>query len=373
MSLILANAWYFKGKKAKHSNFNFPAQFCSFLTPSTSLSNFQLQSIPSGFEYGTTILAQMLEATTARCELSPSEFSPQLSKTIDKLKVLLGSNNPELVPRKTKNGVEIFGYKPGKLADGLPVARCGTATLQVPVEDAAACWWHFDARQDWDSVNTTASQVVGEEGADVRLVYLKAKAKPMISPRDFAFRIHRVPPSAVGAPPGSKVFVQVSCSEAVPAEPGAVRAVVNSLLVLEPRGATTTRATYAVEMDARGWLPNAAVNAAADDLPLTMGVMRDYLEAKLGTDPSLSEEEAARTIVARRRSEALHERDGRATLVRSVAASREDLLATQAMLKKRLKQLKTDEKELGVKLDDLRRKIENDLKTVNQRLRQSSP
>jgi len=43
------------------------------------------------------------------------------------------------------------------------------------------------------------------------------------------------------------------------------------------------------------------------------------------------------------------------------------------MLKKRLKQLKTDEKELGVKLDDLRRKIENDLKTVNQRLRQSSP
>lgn len=226
-------------------------------------------------------LGTLTRSRIAECESTDPEFTSQLDLTVSRLKVLIGATGPELVPRKTKNGVEVFAHKDGKLENGFPVARVGTTLINAPMEDVAACWWHFNARKEWDSVNTTESQHVRDEGPDRRLVYLRAKAKPMISPRDFVFVICKIPGHCVGAAPGSTVFVQVNSPEKLPPEKGAVRADVNSMLILEPVGLMQTKATYVVEMDARGWIPTYAVNAAADDLPLTLGVMRDYLESKM--------------------------------------------------------------------------------------------
>mmetsp|Transcript_16008 Transcript_16008/g.21156 ORF Transcript_16008/g.21156 Transcript_16008/m.21156 type:complete len:300 (+) Transcript_16008:89-988(+) len=231
---------------------------------------------------GQVALQSLIGPKVAECEIQQADFHPELNACLSRLKVLAEKNNSDLVHRKNKNGVDIYGHKNGKLEDGLPVARLGSTTMNVPVEDVAACWWHFNARKDWDSVNTTDSEAVREEGPDKRLVYLKAKAKPMISPRDFVFLSCRVPASSVGAMPGAKVFVQVNSPEAVPGVKGAVRADVYSILILEPVGLMQTKATYIVEMDAKGWIPHYAVNAAADDLPLTLGVMRDHLESKMG-------------------------------------------------------------------------------------------
>jgi hypothetical protein len=39
-----------------------------------------------------------------------------------------------------------------------------------------------------------------------------------------------------------------------------------------------TQASYAIEIDVKGWLPTKVVNSAADETPLTLAVMRNYLE-----------------------------------------------------------------------------------------------
>lgn len=119
-----------------------------------------------------------------------------------------------------------------------------------------------------------------------------------------------VPPSPLGPhPPLSLSAVQVNAPSAVPEANGAVRGNINSLLFLEPIDATTTRARYVVEVEPKGWLPGVvrhhptlrplashgkpphlgevlsgawgcvqAVEAAADDLPGTLGVIKAHLE-----------------------------------------------------------------------------------------------
>lgn len=63
---------------------------------------------------------------------------------------------------------------PQKLT-GLPFARIGEVEIAVPAEEVAKAWWYYNARQDWDKLNTGASEVVEEYGPYTRLVYLKGR------------------------------------------------------------------------------------------------------------------------------------------------------------------------------------------------------
>ena len=47
--------------------------------------------------------------------------------------------------------------------------------INAPAEDVAETWWYWGARQTWDSLNTTSSQVVEEYGPSKRIVYLKGQ------------------------------------------------------------------------------------------------------------------------------------------------------------------------------------------------------
>eukprot|EP00640_Fibrocapsa_japonica_P003288 CAMPEP_0113950802 /NCGR_PEP_ID=MMETSP1339-20121228/82603_1 /TAXON_ID=94617 /ORGANISM="Fibrocapsa japonica" /LENGTH=316 /DNA_ID=CAMNT_0000958773 /DNA_START=27 /DNA_END=977 /DNA_ORIENTATION=- /assembly_acc=CAM_ASM_000762 len=190
-----------------------------------------------------------------------------------------------LIKRGEKNGVIVYGIKEnkGRFEGGLSVARVGCTTIQAPPSAVAQCWWDFNKRKSWDHVNTTHSETLQELVPNQeKLVHLKAKGKPMISPRDFVFVSHRVPPAEVGATsPGSQLFVQTNSPGALEAKKGAVRGDVNSMLLVEPHPdiPLATLVTYVVEMDAKGWIPTYAVSAAADDLPMTLAVMREHLEA----------------------------------------------------------------------------------------------
>jgi len=56
---------------------------------------------------------------------------------------------------------------------GLPFARVGEAIINVPADDVAETWWYWGARKQWDSLNTSSSQVVEEYGPSKRIVYIK--------------------------------------------------------------------------------------------------------------------------------------------------------------------------------------------------------
>ncbi|KAG5179525.1 hypothetical protein JKP88DRAFT_224095 [Tribonema minus] len=188
-----------------------------------------------------------------------------------------------LTRRTDLNGVTIYSVTneaAHSKAGGLPVVRVAEAVIKAPVAEVAALWWHVQSRKDWDSVNTQDCQLVKALGTDERLVYLQGKPKRggVISSRDFAYVMHRVPAQELGARTGSALFIQTNTASEVPANSSSVRGDVNSLLLLEPLDATTTRARYAIEIDVKGWLPTKVVNAAADETPLTLAVMRDHLE-----------------------------------------------------------------------------------------------
>lgn len=101
----------------------------------------------------------------------------------------------------------------------------------------------MQSRKEWDSVNTDDCQLVKTLGSNDILVYLRGKPKRggVISSRDFAYVMHRVPAQELNAPAGSLLFVQTNTATEVPANSSSVRGDVNSLLLLEPLGPTTTK------------------------------------------------------------------------------------------------------------------------------------
>lgn len=69
----------------------------------------------------------------------------------------------------------------------------------------------------------------------------KAKRGGVISSRDFAYNMYRVPAREVNARLGSVLFVQVNAANEVPTNSNSVRGDVNSLLLLEPIDSSTTK------------------------------------------------------------------------------------------------------------------------------------
>ncbi|CAN0558672.1 unnamed protein product, partial [Ectocarpus sp. 12 AP-2014] len=87
---------------------------------------------------------------------------------------------------------------------------------------------------------------------------------------------------------------QANAANEVPPNNASTRGDVNSVLLLVPVDPITTRAYYAIEMDVKGWLPVKVVKAAADEIPLTLAVLRDHIEKELSEEASLSPEAAAK-------------------------------------------------------------------------------
>jgi START domain len=126
---------------------------------------------------------------------------------------------------------------------GLPVVRVAQTIIRAPVQDVANLWWSVNSRKEWDSVNTEDSKLVRTVSPTQRLVYLNGKPKRggVISSRDFAYAMNRVPPQEVHAHVGSQLFVQVNAPDEEPLHKSSVRGDVNSMLLFEPIDAHTTK------------------------------------------------------------------------------------------------------------------------------------
>jgi START domain len=125
----------------------------------------------------------------------------------------------------------------------LPVVRVAQTIIRAPVQDVANLWWSVNTRKEWDSVNTEDSKLVRAVSPTQRLVYLNGKPKRggVISSRDFAYAMNRVPPQEVHAHVGSQLFVQVNAPDEEPLHKSSVRGDVNSMLLFEPIDAHTTK------------------------------------------------------------------------------------------------------------------------------------
>lgn len=73
---------------------------------------------------------------------------------------------------------------------------------------------------------------------------------------------------------------QVNAADAVPDNNNAVRGNVNSMLFIDPISPIATRVRYVIEAEPKGWVPLWAAEAAADDLPGTLGVLKEFLESR---------------------------------------------------------------------------------------------
>jgi len=208
-----------------------------------------------------------------------NDFGQRLSLVRERLmKGIITENNEMLEFRTEKRGVKIFGLKQKVFEGGLTAARVAEAIIEAPVQDVAEIWWQHHKRQEWDNVNTASSELIREDNSDSRTVYVKSKPKPFISPRDFVFTICRMPTKGLNVREGSVLFVQVDAHDDVPQTKGVVRGDVNSMLLLQPLNQTTTKASYAIEVSPKGWIPSKAVEAAADDVPMTIAAIKDFCE-----------------------------------------------------------------------------------------------
>ncbi|CAM9473705.1 unnamed protein product [Ectocarpus sp. 4 AP-2014] len=272
--------------------------------------------------------------------------------------------------RADKLGVKVYDVvdqAAHKAAGGLPVVRVAQALIKAPVEDVALCWWQAGRRKEWDSVNTSDSQLVRSLAPEARLVYMQGKPKRggMISSRDFCYVSHKAPLELVGAKPGSTLFVQANAANEVPPNNASTRGDVNSVLLLVPVDPITTRAYYAIEMDVKGWLPVKVVKAAADEIPLTLAVLRDHIEKELSEEASLSPEAAAKHAVHRREGSEGKSSGGS---IAGAWATREDLLETKKLLENQLKKASADERRMGIDLSALRKHIKEEIAEVDRRL-----
>eukprot|EP00953_Heterococcus_sp_UTEX-ZZ885_P004841 3096-Heterococcus_DN1.PRE.1 len=218
-------------------------------------------------------LAGAVAAASARYEHSSSRCdAPNNNSSLRSVTTRLGKyvravgttdSGAVLVERPEARAVKIYSLAGHVAGGGLPVVRVAQTVIRAPVQDVANLWWSVNSRKDWDSVNTEDSKLVRTVSPSQRLVYLNGKPKRggVISSRDFAYAMNRVPPQEVHAHVGSQLFVQVNAPDEEPLHKSSVRGDVNSMLLFEPIDAHTTKATYAIEMDVKGWLPTKVVNA----------------------------------------------------------------------------------------------------------------
>ncbi|CAM9435944.1 unnamed protein product [Pylaiella littoralis] len=307
----------------------------------------------------------------ARCE-APNASQGGLKEVAKRLGAYVKNIEDEdkITLRTDKLGVKVYGVvdeAAHKAAGGLPVVRVAQALIKAPIEDVALCWWQAGRRKEWDSVNTQDSQLVRSVAPNARLVYLQGKPKKggIISSRDFCYVSHKAPPELVGAKAGSVLFVQANAATEVPPNNASTRGDVNSLLLLVEVDPITTRAYYAIELDVKGWLPIKVVKAAADETPLTLAVLRDYIEKELSEEASLTPEAAAKHAVHRRESG--EDKPG-AGAIAGAWATREDLLETKKLLEKQLKKASAEERKMGIDLSGLRKQIKKEIAEVDRRL-----
>lgn len=307
--------------------------------------------------------------SVAWCNISANkkEFDKAVYQVSDRLKLCLKEENLRLV-KKTKDEVKIYTLRDHrKWENGLPVVRVAVADIHAPIDEVAAMWNDQAGRKSWDIYNCNDSQVVRTVNNDVKLTYILTLPGYVVPARDFVHYTCRVPGGIIGLQNFmSIVFLNIDAATELPMTPSAVRGRLNSALVLEPKNAETTRATYIVEASANGWIPSFVFDFSANSLVRTLSMLKAELEAaESEEEKAATVEEAARLRFQRHQRQ--KEKQGE-TIVNDVTATAEDLKETLALLEAKLKDVKKMESANGLDMSELKQRISKDIAKTKSRL-----
>ena len=281
-------------------------------------------------------------------------------------------------PRKNKNitleweegGVKYYYVKRAQQGrfgkEGLTHARVAVAEVAMSVDECADAWGDQGGRVDWDS-QVSYSAVLEQLGDGLSLVRSKGVAGWAVPARDFVFYSWKTSGAAAGLRNfSSAAVINADARDDAPQHWNSVRGMQNSMMVFEPRG-SRTQVTYIAELSYGGWLWSMWVDMYAGRFMRSLAALKKNLE---GDD---DDETAGATVedIARRRFEKRkHKKDSvAAKFNEDVPMERAEVLATLAMLEKRLVDIKATERADGLDLQELRKRVQDDITQANMRLR----
>jgi hypothetical protein len=195
--------------------------------------------------------------------------------------------------------------------------------------------------------------------------YIETRPGWLVSARDYIFTSVIIPPAMVGINSITTVCVfNRDHHQAIPnSNIGAVRGEQNSILILEPKGSSKTKATLLIECNPRGWiswLGNSLEDYFWSNYMTNQLIsLKDDVEKVVNEDASLSIDEVARRQFAKKQN--ILKDTGANIMDDHGAGTAEELQATISILEARLVKLSADEKETGMDLKELKNRVKSDL------------
>lgn len=268
---------------------------------------------------------------------------------------------------RDRNGVKIF-YPKSTKSFVLPIVRIGEVEINASVEIIAAQWEEFQNRKDWDE-SVADTQLINLDGKKV--AYIQQRAIFPIPSRDFSFSMHKLPGGVLGINDFRVIaFINVDDSNSIVQSWKAIRGKTNSILVLRPVGFNKTLVTQVIEVSPGGWIFNVfgiADACAGDNVVNSLSFLKKSIESTEEEESSqLSVEEAAQKRMQKNKAK---KEQAELSIVEDVTVEKEDLLATVALLQRKLKELQATEVSQGMDLSALRKRVESDLKNTTERLK----
>lgn len=309
---------------------------------------------------GTSIF--LVSQSTAFCDNKSSVLD--VSKSLKFGYPAIGENEA-LTFLKEINKVKV--YCPKNTSDSA-IYRIATTEIRAPIDEITSIISDHQMRKTWDKNFCFHSQVV-EANDKEKLNYIRGYSGIFAPPRDYVFSMKKLTGALVGSNDfRSVVYACVDASDAIPNSSWAVRGKMNSLLILEPKSVERTQATYIVSIVANGWMPDFISVLSADAYVSTLSMLKKEVERTNSEDEKLlSVDEAARLRFERK--QILSKEASITSIVDDVGASKENLLSTEKILERKLKDISAAEKSDGIDMSDLKHRIQRDLKNVKDRLK----
>ena len=257
------------------------------------------------------------------------------------------ATNPNLNFRKLKrDGVKIFSPKKGTFGL-LPNCRAATVDINAPMDEIISTWISQGLRAEWDSEFCKEAQIIHCPSDNGHINYVLTKASYIAPSREFYFTLEKNPGAVLGVNDYRiVVFGGADASDEVLKTTGAVRAHMNSLLILEPKSAQLTRATYVTEVNDGGWFHPWFVDFVADQYVNSLSALKQELEsAEKEVDSAGTIEEAARLRFLRHQN-AEKKLQGK-TIVDDIVTNKADLQSAITVMEQRLRDLRQTERGTG--------------------------
>mmetsp|Transcript_35593 Transcript_35593/g.36298 ORF Transcript_35593/g.36298 Transcript_35593/m.36298 type:complete len:327 (-) Transcript_35593:8-988(-) len=301
--------------------------------------------------------------------LAKDEDGNRVVKIAERLKPVFPAEkeNENVIFRKeTKDGIKIFSPKAGSL--GLPNCRIATCDILAPIDEVSSLWMSQD-RVTWEKNTCQTSQMIENPMLEIPVYYVLYKPSYIAPSRDIAFTIKKLPGGIIGVNDyRANVFVAVDHPESVPKSNFAVRSHMNSILILEPKTAGQTKATYIIEVNDGGWFHSSLIEFIADNYINTLSGLKQELEkSELQQEKNLSIEEVAKLRFQRHQDQLkkLHS----TSIVDDITSTKEDLIQTLKILEIRYQNLCKTEKNEGIQLNELKTRVQTDLIKTKERLK----